>query len=44
MLLPWTRDRQRFSRLDLGSGSDALIVKQLSALSIAAWEELLRDA
>jgi hypothetical protein len=28
----------------LGSGSDALTVKQLSALSIAAWQDLLRDA
>ena len=40
MLFPWARDRQRFH----GLTSDALTVKQLSALSIAAWKDLLRDA
>ena len=46
MLLPcnWACDRQRFPRLDLGLGSDAFIVKQLSAPSTAASEDLLRDA
>ncbi len=33
-----------FPQPNLGSGSDALTVKQLSVLSIAAWQDFLRDA
>jgi len=33
-----------FPRLDLGSDLGALIVEQLSALSIAAWKDILQDA